>query len=86
VMSGDALSSQGADMIGAERFYGLTRALVDYLMTRTGSHVVFDTLAQTLASGQSLEDWLASSPSDLPSSQAALIDDLATFIESGCAA
>ncbi|VXC79515.1 conserved exported hypothetical protein [Oceanicaulis sp. 350] len=86
VMSGDALSSQGADMIGAERFYGLTRALVDYLMTRTGSHVVFDTLAQTLASGQSLEDWLASSPSDLPSSQAALIDDLVTFIESGCAA
>lgn len=86
MISKDALEDEGADMIDAEQFYGLTRSLVDYLVAQTGSETVFDTLARALVSGQSFDNWLASGVDGLPSSQAALIDDLATFIESGCAA
>lgn len=85
MFSKDALEEEGADLIDAEQFYGLTRSLVDYLVARTGSETIFDTLAQALVSGQSFDSWLASGVDGLPGSQQALIDDLAAFIESGCA-
>ncbi|HCR66208.1 hypothetical protein [Oceanicaulis sp. UBA2681] len=86
VMSGDTLAAQGADMIGTLQFYGLTRALIDYLVIQTGSEAVFDELAQALASGQSFDDWLATGEHGLPESRQALIETLTAGVTSDCAA
>lgn len=86
VMSGEALAAQGADMIGAEQFYGLTRALIDYLTETTGSEAVFGDLAEALASGQSFEDWLAANTQGLPDNRPALTEALSSRVAENCAA
>ena len=86
VMSGETLAAQGADMIGAEQFYGLTRALIDYLTAETGSEAVFDELAQALASGQSFDAWLASDVDGLAQSREGLIEALSAQVTSSCEA
>lgn len=86
VMSGEALAAQGADMIGAQHFYGLTRAFIDYLTVKTGSEAVFDQLAQSLSSGASLDDWLEVGVEGVPQTREAMISDLSAHVVSGCEA
>ena len=86
VMSGEALTAQGADMIDAEHFYGLTRALIDYLTEQTGSEAVFNALAVSLASGQTFDAWLASGVTGLAQNRDGLIADLSASVISRCEA
>ena len=86
VMSGEALTAQGADMIGAEQFYSLTRALIDYLTAETGSEAVFNDMAEALSSGQSFDGWLSSNEADLPESRDALIGALSDQVVRTCEA
>lgn len=85
VMSGETLTRQGEDMIGASRFYGLTRALVDYVVAETGSEHSFAALADAIASGGTLDSWLSAGVDGLPRSEAALIDALGADIVQRCA-
>lgn len=85
VMSGETLAAQRADMIAAEQFYSLTRALIDYLTRTTGSETVFSALAEALASAETFEDWLATGAHGLPENPDALIEALTAHVTQDCA-
>ncbi|MGY6628577.1 MAG: hypothetical protein ACXIVL_08660 [Oceanicaulis sp.] len=78
--SGDPL------MMDAGYYYALTRAFVDYVVTQTGSETVFAGLARALASGQTLDDWLAAGVQGMPGSEPELVGALGAHIMAGCSA
>lgn len=86
VMTQEARTGDDALITDAGYYYALTRAFVDYVVTRTGSETVFASLARTLAQGRTLDNWLAAGVTGLPGSEAELVSALGTHIMEQCQA